>query len=320
MSEWPESGLVSHLGCPLTQHKFRVLYVAVATALMLSAVVGQGPVAASTEPDDLLAHEVAAVADRVAGPPIGQADAADGVDVDLAQDADDEIVLEGTDGTTLSVDVPGSPTAAGGQVVYDGAAEDTSIVARQVPGGAQALIVLNGPDAPSRFDFPIEVGDDPAVLRLTEGGGVEVLPSASGPAVAAVAAPWATDASGRQVPTHFEVRSGHLTQVVDHVDADYPVVADPQVTWGWVTGTVYFTRAETRKAKTVSGLLSVVAVACAGSLASGPAAPFICAGMAGHAAVIAIMADYYYGEGKCLKIKLPHFEPGSVRRGDRNCR
>jgi hypothetical protein len=35
------------------------------------------------------------------------------------------------------------------------------------------------------------------------------------------------------VPTRYEVRGGRLVQHVDHAGADYPVVADPTVSFGW---------------------------------------------------------------------------------------
>ena len=57
--------------------------------------------------------------------------------------------------------------------------------------------------------------------------------------------------------------------LVDHRGAAYPVVADPKFTWGIFSGTLYFTRGETRRATHVSGLLSVVAGACAASAITG---------------------------------------------------
>jgi hypothetical protein len=50
--------------------------------------------------------------------------------------------------------------------------------------------------------------------------------------VAVVGAPWAVDADGEPVSTHYELAGGVLTQVVD-TDADtaFPVTADPE--WWW---------------------------------------------------------------------------------------
>lgn len=48
-----------------------------------------------------------------------------------------------------------------------------------------------------------------------------------------IAAPWAVDASGQPVPTHYTLRGTILTQVVDATNAVLPVVADPWVDLGW---------------------------------------------------------------------------------------
>ena len=55
----------------------------------------------------------------------------------------------------------------------------------------------------------------------------------SGTELATVAAPWATDAVGRAIPTHFESDGAQISQVVDLAavtDIEYPVVADPAIT------------------------------------------------------------------------------------------
>lgn len=46
-----------------------------------------------------------------------------------------------------------------------------------------------------------------------------------------IAAPWARDATGRAVPTRYEIRGSTLVQVVEHRggNVSYPVVADPSV-------------------------------------------------------------------------------------------
>ncbi|AWB88992.1 hypothetical protein C2138_05045 [Salinibacterium hongtaonis] len=54
-----------------------------------------------------------------------------------------------------------------------------------------------------------------------------------------IAAPWAVDANGRQIDTHYELVGNELIQVVEHNQPGvaYPVVADPTFWWGW---NVYF--------------------------------------------------------------------------------
>ncbi len=62
--------------------------------------------------------------------------------------------------------------------------------------------------------------------------------------VGGVASPWAFDANGVSVPTHFEVSGAKLTQVVDHQSGDfvYPISADPylgQNLWIYHTIDIY---------------------------------------------------------------------------------
>ena len=70
--------------------------------------------------------------------------------------------------------------------------------------------------------------------KLTDGS-VEIH-SAHGELLSVVSAPWAYDANGSQVPTHYEISGNTLTQVVNHTDQDvaYPVVSDPFWLAPWV--------------------------------------------------------------------------------------
>ncbi|MCL3860819.1 hypothetical protein [Actinotalea sp. K2] len=94
-------------------------------------------------------------------------------------------------------------------------------------GSVQIVFVIDGNDSPGEFEFPFEVIDG-AVLQVMEDGSA-VYTGADGGLLLASAAPWAIDASGHEVPTHFEARGSTLVQVVEHAGApvDYPVVADP---------------------------------------------------------------------------------------------
>ncbi|WP_345717600.1 hypothetical protein [Angustibacter luteus] len=59
--------------------------------------------------------------------------------------------------------------------------------------------------------------------------------------VGAVEAPWAVDATGRRLPTRYELRGdGGLRQLVDTEGATFPVVADPKYSVGWYRGPVYY--------------------------------------------------------------------------------
>ncbi|APZ33292.1 hypothetical protein BOH66_02560 [Microbacterium aurum] len=70
----------------------------------------------------------------------------------------------------------------------------------------------------SPADLHIEIGESGGALFL-EGDDV----------VGGAYAPWAIDAAGVEVPTHYVVEDGALVQVVDHTGGGftYPIIADP---------------------------------------------------------------------------------------------
>jgi hypothetical protein len=152
---------------------------------------------------------------------------------------------------TLTMDIPahGPDLARAGDdvAVFDGTAPDTEVAVEDTPQGLRALVHIDSPEAPERFDFPI--GGDVSTLRLTEDGGATAL-NQLGEVVAVAAAPWASDADGIPVPTHYEINGTTLTQVVEHHAGDYAygIVADPAwwdvtrcvLAIGWVLGSTVF--------------------------------------------------------------------------------
>ena len=140
---------------------------------------------------------------------------------------------------TLTMDVPatGADLTPGGDAlaVFEGTAPDTIVAVEDTPQGPRALVHIDSPAAPERFDFPM--GGDVTSLRPTADGGVEAL-GERGDVIATAPAPWATDANGVPVPTHFEIDGTTLTQVVEHHFGDfaYGIVADPwwnPFSWDW---------------------------------------------------------------------------------------
>jgi hypothetical protein len=171
-------------------------------------------------------------------------------------------------------------------VVAEGAGDDVSVVARPTADGVQALVVIDGPTAPTRYEFPIGVGPGRAAdLVVVDGGAVEVRSPGTAAPVAIVEAPWATDAAGHSVPTHYDIEGDTLVQVVHHAGAAYPVVADPNVVknCGTLTCTWYWSVAATHRLAdrlltpngnlvyglTSSGVCAVLAATVAGGLACG---------------------------------------------------
>ncbi|NIL84062.1 hypothetical protein RhoFasGS6_01422 [Rhodococcus fascians] len=95
-------------------------------------------------------------------------------------------------------------------------------------GGRRTFFLIHDPSSSHESVIPVDV---PPGGRMSVGpdGSVTVV-DADGNPVSTVAAPWAYDADGTPIPTHYEIRDGHLVQVVDTVGIEnilYPILADP---------------------------------------------------------------------------------------------
>ncbi|WP_238076860.1 hypothetical protein [Rhodococcus erythropolis] len=112
------------------------------------------------------------------------------------------------------------------------------------PGGQSSLRVFDPITGGSRFFFLIhdETSSHESVIPVTvpPGGHMSVSPDgtvtvfdADGNPVSTIDAPWAYDANGTPIPTHYEIRDGQLVQVVDTAGIEnllYPILADPELT------------------------------------------------------------------------------------------
>ena len=132
-----------------------------------------------------------------------------------------------------------------GLAVYGNTADSSIALSKASTGGNAGYAVITGPDAPTTYRFAFAVDGEPAVLRPTDGGGVDVL-SANGTLVNSVAPAWAKDASGADVATSYSVSGNVLVQSVSHEGAAYPVVADPRVRCDSLWCTLELSRGETR--------------------------------------------------------------------------
>lgn len=168
-----------------------------------------------------------------------------GTVVELPSSTDEPVSLH-TGEHSVAVGMPGHGEAQvteSGEQFYAGVAEATDVVVEPTEGGFRALIHIQDSSAPTAFDFPVDVPEG-GRLELSDSGGALVL-SATNEIVVAVDVPWAKDADGNLVETHFTVEGNRLTQLVSHGDhVAYPVVADPlvlavpiaQVALRWVAG------------------------------------------------------------------------------------
>jgi hypothetical protein len=243
--------------------------------------------------------------------------------------ADGTATIHLDDGSQAQIHLPftevkaTAPTIDARTAMFQDTQTGTSVAVQPLStNGVRMVLTLATPDAPRRFEFDLG-GDAPVVLRRIESGGV-IVTDRDGDEIGYIPPPWAQDARGASVPTHFEIEGSTLIQVVDHEGAMYPVVADPsfQGDCGYTTCTLRFNRARTRDARDASWLISAAAGAC--GVATGGTLALVCgAAIAPAAVVIAVAAGRYYEDGDCLKIKFPVIGgiawPGRVKHGDYNC-
>ena len=166
------------------------------------------------------------------------ADLGDGRSVRVPLNPEGTVELGGLEESVLPIGLPDRDGGGRGELL-DGAVAFSStkrssnaVIPTQM--GVQILTSIMSVDAPTRYDYEITL-DEGQRLELANGG--VVLLSADGSVVAAAAPPWAKDASGKDIPTRYEVAGRTLTQIVDHVkvaDTAYPVVADPLWLAPWV--------------------------------------------------------------------------------------
>ena len=110
--------------------------------------------------------------------------------------------------------------------------------------GLSVLIEIASAASVTKHSFDIDLPEG-ATLILTEEGTIDVL-GGDRYTIAVFEAPWAVDADGNDLPTHFKVDGNTITQMVETDETTaYPVVADPHLTWGWISGTAYFDKWET---------------------------------------------------------------------------
>jgi len=88
-------------------------------------------------------------------------------------------------------------------------------------------IIINSPDAPALYSTRITLSREQSI-KSTPDGGYEVVDQ-KGKVSAVIGAPWAEDATGAAVPTHYQFHGDTLTQVVNfhRPGVVLPVTADP---------------------------------------------------------------------------------------------
>jgi hypothetical protein len=162
---------------------------------------------------------------------------------------------------------------------------------------ASTVLVLDNGRAPSSFHFDVNLLAGMS-LALEPDGSITVSKE-NGP-VGSFRPPWARDATGRALATRYRVIGRSIEQKIDTSGAVYPVTADPKYTTGYVTGTVYFKKSET---KVIASSLTYATVLC-GAAAALVGGPTFAAGCAVAALQMNAQARTAVSRNQCVKLKV----------------
>lgn len=218
----------------------RACAAVVAGAVSVALVMG-GSAANAEEPglvgaaaEVVLAEVAPEVMSNIADVEVGDGEVSfteNDVTAEVPLDASEPLRLS-SEGGGVSVQLPFGDEAElvesedPGVVVFDNGNDSTSAVVVHDDSSVQVNTIIESSEAPTRYDYAVTVPDG-GRLASDETGAVAVLDAAGG-FVAGVAAPWAKDANGVEVPTRYEVSGSTLVQVVEHSSAyAYPITADP---------------------------------------------------------------------------------------------
>lgn len=296
--------------------KKRTISTMVASALMTTALVvipstafasDGGSTVSTSEVAAALSTTDAGNGNLVAEPVRSSADAdsaavatSDGTTVDVPKDPRDGVSVT-ANGQAVSIALPDAADASNatrlsdGTVAYAGTNGSANAVV-PTSDGVQMLTTIKNAKAPTRYTYRVSVPDGGKV-QVTEDGRA-VIADGDGKVIGMVDVPWAKDANGTLVPTHYETDGATLTQVVDHTSDNYayPITADPRISFGWLGYTLSLNRDETRY--TAQGVFAGIAARIGGWAAAA-------VGASGGQ----WMADYAYRRGMCLKVWVPYHYP-----------
>jgi hypothetical protein len=153
--------------------------------------------------------------------------------VDVSKDPSAGVDLGAPDAPAVNVGLPNGADDSSGKRASDGAVvytsnDGTANAVIPTNNGVQMLTVIGDSNAPTSYTYPVDIPSGGSVQLFNGGAVVE---DAAGNDLFVIPAPWARDANGVNVPTHFETDGTSLTQVVDHSSGgyEYPIVADPSL-------------------------------------------------------------------------------------------
>lgn len=211
----------------------RITSAATVLAVLLSVCA---PIAASaddsqtdtpTEALDAVAPEVLTNAAELVADANGAEAQTDSGTVNVPSKTDAPVQLS-SNGVELEIYLPVSGASLvsddRGAAVYSEVDGVSTVVSPQTDAGLVIATTLESSSAPTRFDY-----EYPGLTLRPTGEGDVVGYDASGEVAVFIGIPWAFDAAGATVETHYEVNGSTLTQVVEHTSQNftYPIVADP---------------------------------------------------------------------------------------------
>ncbi|RUQ09433.1 DUF2599 domain-containing protein [Curtobacterium sp. HSID17257] len=113
-----------------------------------------------------------------------------------------------------------------GVVSYDNGNRSSTVAVLKSDSSVQVNTVMADATAPTRYAYPLAVPQGATVAQQSDGS--VAVTDANGYPLGGIAAAWAKDAAGLDVPTHYELDGSLLTQVITPDAATtFPVVADP---------------------------------------------------------------------------------------------
>jgi hypothetical protein len=224
----------------------------------------------------------------------------DGATVDVPKDPEAGVTVDTPSGQEIGVGIPNADTArnaktsVAGTTVYADPSSDSATAVQATTNGMRQLFTLSSPEAATDVVVPLTLPSNTQLVANEDGGYDIVTQSGDSPAVtiASIGAPWAKDATGKSLPTSYTLNGDQLTQHIDTAEATYPVVADPHYTGGWVSGTIYFNKTETKLFLVGAGVANFI------STFSGPWAPII----RSYLTIITAVAGTAAAKGQCVSV------------------
>ncbi|WP_143465616.1 hypothetical protein [Leifsonia sp. NCR5] len=224
----------------------------------------------------------------------------------------------GTSTGTIGISLPFASSAetatveSKGIVSYDNNNGSTSVPVVTAAGALQINTVITDSAAPSRYSYQLTL---PSGGQIVPAGRGYFVVNAEGDPVTFIAEPWAKDARGVAVPTHYELNDTTLTQVVDHRGtANYPIVADPAFVWEMGLPSVKLNRAETKTATTMTGMATVCGWV---TRLTGYVGGALCGANAGS---ILVNSQRAYNAGKCEQLLIGPGVIGSLAYSGGYCK